>query len=448
MTNRLTNLSVFFGSVALAGLIGCTSNIPQDPAETNSESENALGAPRTKDLGQAFENLVNDNNFRSAAANLAFAMGYGYVWGCQGSGDNRTGGWERNATSVSGPWREVNFSPVSPGSCEWPGLNARIAGRINPVGDIILGTPRVVPRGSPQLKRSMVCDRRGAAGDCGEDFTVTEGTTQTVSRTEEFSFAQELAVEFSWSAGVIFAETAGKFSAKLTFGQKFSNSTSSATLRQESVVYKCPLAGQKGKVYRGQLYSVPIRSSIDYRYPARVVVGVEYQGFPRQARNHWADHPGDRRASSMLFGGGTGSNFWTAMQQEYDAGYTHPITYTGSGDTGGAKSALSWNDLKGHGEDASLASQSMQFLRQYDGRLSGEAKGTVTGAIDEIWCSWNEINAQTGKPAAGGNPKVVKAKKASGARARSEEIGEESEDAAPEEVIQAIEQYTTEHPED
>lgn len=344
------------------------------------------------DLLKLAERFANEEKVRLSIGQIAWAMGYGYNWGCPGSDANSFPGWSRSAPGkTSEQTRRIDFSPINPSDCpvDQPALKSSLSFRVVPDGPIeILRIHELGARGKPTIKASMLCD--SSAGDCEIKEMISVGYTTTVTKTKDFSFGVETGFDYNISfSAAPFGFGVGsdfKVTFRTNFGSKWGTSTQESSNDSETIMYSCPLADKSpGHQYRGLILSVPTLIATEYKMKAKVVPTLTYEGFARAYDadgNHWLGHPLDRPIRIQSYGDSS-KTFWQDLESYLKSGYAK------NDDKG--TGVFIWQDLLTNHEHLNSVKSALDYLNTWEKLFSFEGAGRSETAIDELVCSWVDV---------------------------------------------------------
>lgn len=386
--------SSFLGLVALAS--GCAA--PEEEAQADSNT--ALNLASGRDMVAETDSWANNEGFRVSLNNIAWAMGYGWSYGCPHDGSSGDG-WDRSAVQSADGWSFIDYWPRNKERCpgDQPGMTARLSFRGAGDGEMRIGTPRAIPIGNVENSEKTgvwpyVCDNtNGLTGACKFGVDIQLGKRASTTKMKEFSFNQEITTGFSYKAKAapfgLGGEFSWKFDLKVGFGQKFGETHVEETSQTTTAKYECPLndsAKQKGHIYRGFLVKYPIKWTAPYEFPAKTVMRIDYQGFARKqdgGGNHFQGHPTDRPQKHQTYGSDSVS-FWEDMRTQLTNGYV--------------RDDLNWSDLKGNGEHSRTVDDSLRWFENYVAPATHVvASGEFNLEADEVYCAWYDSTTSSPK---------------------------------------------------
>lgn len=356
-------------------------------------------------LAEANE-FANDVEVRRRIGILGWAMGYGYYWGCP----DETPGWIRGEIKPGAQDQKVvNFFPANASKCptKMPGLKVSLGFAVKPTSDLKTYDIRQLEvRGAPVIKSSLRCE--GSSAACTLQQLIAEGSTTTVTHTNDYSFGGGVGV----NAGVYFnAQVAGvgaktmlMIGLSTKFGTSLGTSKTESQNKSETTLYTCPLAKKEpNHQYFGAIVSVPVKIAAKHKMKVKLVPQVVYEGFPRASDgdgNHWLDHPTDRPMRSQQYGS-SDKPFWEEMKYYSITGYDKKDV---SGDA-----RLSWQSLLNNPSHRDIVKEAIGWFEPYSSRLTTEVTSESVTEIDEFFCLWVDVtnpdNARTVKASIPANGK-------------------------------------------
>jgi hypothetical protein len=356
-------------------------------------------------LAEANE-FADDIEVRRRIGILGWAMGYGYYWGCP----DETPGWIRSEIKVGAQEQKVvNFFPANASRCptKMPGLKVSLGFAVKPVSDLTTYDIRQLEvRGAPVIKSSLRCE--GSSAACTVQQLIAEGSTSTVTYTNDYSFGGGVGV----NAGVYFdAEVAGVGAKTLLmvglstkFGTSLGTSKTESQNKSETTLYTCPLAKKEpNHQYLGAIVSVPVKIAAKHKMKVKLVPKVVYEGFPRASDgdgNHWLDRPTDRPIRIQQYGN-SDKPFWEEMK------YYSLTGYDKKDNNGDAR--LSWQSLLNNPTHRDVVKEAIAWFEPFSRKLTSEVTSESITEIDEFFCLWVDVtnpdNARTVKASIPANGK-------------------------------------------